>query len=105
MVDIEDNNSDEEDNVLKSGIEFIRKEEFMERKKDEAFIVAPIVESKLKDFFDNEVMALEFSINSPLTVIDIHKIKDEDVIGFINDRFKIEGLSEKEINESFKQFE
>lgn len=92
--------------MAKSQIEFLRKRDFAERKKAEDFFITPEAEKKLINFKDDdEIIAIEFSINSPATVNDILKIEDGDVLRFMTGRFLKEGITEEQLNESFKQFE
>jgi len=82
-----------------SSVSFISKKEFMGQMGNECFSVDPSVEEKLKSFADDDVMALEVSINSPARVVDI--VKFENIIDFMSERFEREGLSRKEIDDAF----
>ena len=85
--------------IKMSSVSFISKKDFMEQRGNECFSVDPNVEDKLRQFDDNEIMALEVSINSPARVVDI--VKFENIVDFMINRFEREGFTKKQINNSF----
>lgn len=87
-------------NMGKSTVRFLTKKEFIDRKSYEYFSVQPNVEEKLKQFNDEDILAVDISINSPAIVTDIQKI--ENVVDFMNQRFSKEGLTKQEISKSFE---
>lgn len=89
--------------IQKCETSFMTKKDFLEQKKKELFKVTPNIDEKLEQFQDNSILAIEFSISSPATVINI--FDGSDVVKFMNDKFLREGISQKEVNDSFKVFE
>lgn len=89
--------------IKKCETSFMAKKDFLEQKKSERFLVEPSIDQKLERFGDNDILAIEFSINSPATVIDISD--GNDIVKFMNDKFLREGLSTSDINNALKIFE
>ena len=82
---------------------FMTKHDFLEQKKSERFLVVPYIDSKLENFKEDDILAVEFSINSPAMVIDV--LDGNDIVKFMSDKLRKEGLSDTDINDSFKVFE
>ena len=89
--------------IKKCETSFMTKSDFLEQKKSERFLVEPSIDQKLEKFKDNDVLAIEFSINSPAIVTDI--LDGNDIVKFMNDKFLREGLSTSDINNALKIFE
>ena len=89
--------------IKKCETSFMTKVNFLEQKKSERFLVEPSIDQKLEKFKDNDILAIEFSINSPATVTDI--LDGNDIVKFMNDKFLTENLSIIDINDAFKIFE
>lgn len=91
----------DEISIEKSSVSFMTKKEFIDRKTSECFSVTEKAEKKLSGFDDNDILAIDVSVNSPATVVDINK--GEKVIDFLHKRFTEEGVSLKDMNESFQR--
>ena len=89
--------------IKKCETSFMTKKDFLEQKKSERFLVEPSIDQKLEKFKDADVLAIEFSINSPATVMDI--LDGNDIVKFMSDKFLREDLSTSEINNALKIFE
>ncbi len=79
---------------------FLTKKDFLNRAATELFSIEPTVEQELKSFKEDDMLAIELSINSPAIV---KKISDgNDVVAFMEKKFQEEGFTQDQINQAFR---
>jgi len=87
--------------MAQAGYEFITKKQLIASLSNENILVAGGIQEKLDTFQDNDMLAIELTINSPAKVVGI-TLLDMNIVDFMISKLINNGTSRDEINEAFK---
>ncbi|MBI4181577.1 MAG: hypothetical protein HY520_01260 [Candidatus Aenigmarchaeota archaeon] len=83
-------------------IQFMTAEELREQITSKKIPFSPDLEAKIKDATEFDVIAVDVSINSPAQIMDVEVMKNGDIVPFLIERMKREGINQEQINDAFK---
>jgi len=86
-----------------SDFEFLTKIELIGRFRSENIVITSDVENRLKDFENDDLLAVELEVNSPLKIISLSQFKIS-IVDFINDTFEKDGIKKEVVNRIFGGF-